>query len=271
MSGGYADLAGKVVVITGGSRGLGAQTAREFAEQGAKVCVVGRDAEALDGVVAGIVQRAAERSSSVDGGGRGLEDGGTAIAAIADVTDSAALAWVRERTETELGPVDVLCAFAGGQGFPVPSLELTEERWREVIDADLTSAFLTVRTFMPGMADRGTGSIILMSSASGRQPSRANLAYGAANAGLVMMARHLANEVGPNGIRVNCIAPSAILTEKVDQMMPGDIKKQVAADHPLGRIGTTHDIAQTAMFLASDASGYLTGLTLDVAGGRITN
>jgi len=254
MSGGYADLAGKVVVITGGSRGLGAQTAREFAEQGAKVCVVGRDAEALDGVVAGIVK-----------------GGGSAIAVQADVTDSTALAWVRERTETELGPVDVLCAFAGGQGFPVPSLELTEERWREVIDADLTSAFLTVRTFLPGMAERGAGSIILMSSAAGRQPSRANLAYGAANAGLVMMARHLANEVGPNGIRVNCIAPSAVLTEKVEQMMPGDIKKQVAADHPLRRIGTTHDIAQTAMFLASDASGYLTGLTLDVAGGRITN
>ncbi|MBO2447387.1 SDR family oxidoreductase [Actinomadura barringtoniae] len=254
MSGEFKDLAGKVVVITGGSRGLGAQTAREFAGQGAKVCVVGRDAEALDGVVAGIVK-----------------DGGTAIAVTADATDSGALAWVRERTETELGPVDVLCAFAGGQGFPVPSLELTEERWREVIDADLTSAFLTVSTFLPGMAERGAGSIILMSSASGRQPSRANLAYGAANAGLVMMARHLANEIGPKGVRVNCIAPSAILTEKVDQMMPGEIKKQVAADHPLGRIGTTHDIAQTAMFLASDASGYLTGLTLDVAGGRITN
>jgi 3-oxoacyl-[acyl-carrier protein] reductase len=254
MSGDYSDLTGKVVVITGGSRGLGAQTAREFAEQGAKVCVVGRDGEALEGVAADIVKK-----------------GGVAISVAADVTDSAALAWVRERVETELGPADVLCAFAGGQGFPVPSLELTEERWREVIDADLTSAFLTVSTFLPGMAERGAGSIILMSSAAGRQPSLANLAYGAANAGLVMMARHLATEIGPRGVRVNCIAPSAILTERVEQMMPGEMKQKVAANHPLGRIGTTHDIAQTALFLASDASGYLTGLTIDVAGGRITN
>ncbi|MFI6518571.1 SDR family NAD(P)-dependent oxidoreductase [Spirillospora sp. NPDC050679] len=254
MSGTYPDLSGAVVVVTGGSRGIGARTAREFAAQGARVCVVGRDTAALDGVVAGIT-----------------EDGGTALAVAADVTDAAAIGHVRERVEAELGPASVLCAFAGGQGMPVPTLQLTERRWREVIDADLTSAFLTVSAFLPGMAERGRGSVITMSSASGRQPSRANLAYGAANAGLVMLTRHLANEMGPQGVRVNCIAPSAIATERVDQLMPGDIRARVAADHPLGRIGTPHDVAQAALFLASDASDWLTGLTIDVAGGRITN
>ncbi|MEU5882664.1 SDR family NAD(P)-dependent oxidoreductase [Spirillospora sp. NPDC047279] len=254
MGGSYSDLAGKVVVVTGGSRGIGAETAREFAAQGARVCVVGRDGGALDGVVEGI-----------------SKDGGAAVAVIADVTDSGALERVREETEARFGPVDVVAAFAGGQGFPVPSAELTEERWREVIDSDLTSAFLTVRTFLAGMAERGSGAFILMSSAAGRQPSLANLAYGAANAGVVMMARHLAREVGPKGVRVNCIAPSAILTEKVEAMMPGEIKERVAADHPLGRIGTPGDVAQAALFLASEAGGYLSGITIDVAGGKITN
>ncbi|GAA4502792.1 SDR family oxidoreductase [Actinoallomurus oryzae] len=254
MSSTYPDLNGRVVFITGGSRGIGAQTARDFAAQGAKVAVVGRDRAALDSVVAGIQDK-----------------GGTAIAVVADVTDSAALEAARRRTEDELGPVDVLAAFAGGQGFPVPTAKLTEERWRQVLDSDLTSAFLTIRTFLPGMIERGRGSIITMSSAAGRQPSQANLAYGVANAGLVMLTRHLATEVGPHGIRVNAIAPSAIATEKVLANMPPDVRTKVAATHPLRRLGTTEDVARTALFLASDAASWLTGITVDVAGGRVTN
>ncbi|MFD0683776.1 SDR family NAD(P)-dependent oxidoreductase [Actinomadura fibrosa] len=249
----YSDLRGKVVVVTGGSRGIGARTARAFADQGAKVCVVGRDEAALTAVTADIASA-----------------GGTAIAVTADVTGAAALEEVRRRTESELGPADVLCAFAGGQGFPVPSAELTEERWRQVIDSDLTSAFLTVRTFLPGMLDRGRGSIITMSSAAGRQPSQANLAYGVANAGLVMLTRHLATEAGPGGVRVNCIAPSSVRTEKVEANMPADVQERVAAMHPLRRLGTTEDVAETALFLASDAASWLTGLTIDVSGGRVT-
>ncbi|NUR83196.1 MAG: SDR family oxidoreductase [Nonomuraea sp.] len=246
----YPDLAGKVVVVTGGSRGIGAETARGFAAQGARVCVVGRDQVALDKV-------------------RDEIGGGLAVAA--DVTDAGALATLRERVLDELGEPDVLAAFAGGQGFPVPSAELTEERWREVIDSDLTSAFLTVRTFLPGMASRGSGSIVLMSSAAGRQPSKANLAYGVANAGLVMMTRHLATEYGPQGVRVNCIAPSSIRTEKVASKMPAEMEQQIAGMHPLRRMGTTQDVADVALFLASDAAAWLSGLTIDVAGGRITN
>jgi 3-oxoacyl-[acyl-carrier protein] reductase len=253
MSSTYSDLNGRTAVITGGSRGIGAQTARAFAAQGARVCVVGRDQDALTAVATEIIST-----------------GGTAIGAVADVTDGAAMERLRLQVEAELGPVDALCAFAGGQGFPVPSLELTEERWHEVLNSDLTSAFLTVRTFLPGMVDRGRGSILTMSSAAGRRPSQANLAYGVANAGLVMMTRHLATEVGPSGVRVNCIAPSSIRTEKVEARMPADVQERVAAMHPLGRMGTTDDVANTALFLASDAASWLTGLTIDVAGGWIT-
>jgi 3-oxoacyl-[acyl-carrier protein] reductase len=253
VAGQYADLNGRIVFITGGSRGIGAQTARAFAARGAGVCVVGRDEEALAAVVADITGK-----------------GGTAVSAVADVTDSAALDDARRVVESRLGPVDVLAAFAGGQGFPVPSAELTEQRWRQVIDSDLTSAFLTIRAFLPGMVERGGGSIITMSSAAGRQPSQANLAYGVANAGLIMLTRHLAGELGPCGIRINCIAPSSILTEKVQANMTAAVQAKVAALHPLGRIGTPDDVAQTALFLASAAASWLTGLTIDVAGGRVT-
>lgn len=249
----YPELDGRTVVVTGGSRGIGAATAHAFAAQGARVCVVGRDAQALAGVVEAI----------------GAE-GSTAMSVTADVTDAAALARIREETEGRLGPVDVLAAFAGGQGRPVPTPELTEERWREVLDSDLTSAFLTVRTFLPGMLERGRGCVITMSSAAGRRPSQANLAYGVANAGLVMMTQHLATELGPRGIRVNCLAPSVILTERTAVGMPVEIREQLARIHPLGRLGLPGDVAACALFLASDGASWLSGVTLDVAGGRIT-
>jgi 3-oxoacyl-[acyl-carrier protein] reductase len=265
----YPDLQGKTVLVTGGSRGIGAHTARAFAAQGAKVCTVGRDKAALEGVVVDITA-----------------DGATAIAVAADVTDTTALGHLREQTEARLGRVDVLAALAGGQGAPVSTPELTELRWRQVLDSELTSAFLTIQTFLPGMLDRGSGSILTMSSAAGRQPSQANLAYGVANAVLVMLTRHLATspprhlatspprhlatEIGPHGVRINTLAPSSIRTEKVEANMPPAVQEQVAALHPLRRLGTPDDVAQVALFLASDAACWLTGPTIDIAGGRIT-
>ena len=249
----YSDLPTKTVLVTGGSRGIGAQTARAFAAQGARVCVVARDRAALDAVVEEIAA-----------------SGGTALAAAADVTDADALAGVRDQVEREFGTVDVLVAFAGGQGAPVPVTELTEQRWREVLDSELTGTFLTVQAFLPSMLERGAGSILTMSSSAGRQPSQANLAYGVAKAGIVMLTRILAAEIGPRGVRINAIAPSSIRTEKVTARMPPAMQEQVAAMHPLRRLGTPDDVAQVALFLSSDAAGWLTGLTIDVAGGRIT-
>jgi 3-oxoacyl-[acyl-carrier protein] reductase len=247
----YADLANKVVVVTGGSRGIGAVTCRLLAENGAKVTVGGRDEAAINSVV-----------QEIRGGG------GEAIGVAADLTDFAAVERMRRRIEEELGPAEVLAAFAGGQGYPTPTEQMAEEQWRSVIDSDLTATFLTVRTFLPGMIERGRGSIVTMASSAGRLPSQASAAYAAAKAGVVMFSRHLANEVGQHGVRVNCLAPSSVLTERVKRLMPEETQRQVAAMHPLGRMGTPEDVALATLFLASESSSWITGVTLDVAGGR---
>jgi 3-oxoacyl-[acyl-carrier protein] reductase len=196
--------------------------------------------------------------------------GQRALAVAADVTDPAALAALRERVTAELGPADVLAAFAGGEGRPVPLEQLDAQQWRRTLEANLVSVFLSIQAFLPDLLER-RGAVLTMSSAAGRQPSQANLAYGAANAGLVMLTRQLATELGPRGVRVNALAPSSVRTEKVARQMPPQVQEQVADLHPLRRLGTMEDVAQAALFLASDAAAYLTGLTVDVSGGRVTN
>jgi 3-oxoacyl-[acyl-carrier protein] reductase len=248
----YPDLADRVAVVTGGSRGIGAATCRLLAQNGAKVTVGGRDEAAINSVVQEI-----------------QDSGGEAIGVAADLTDFAAVECMRRRVEEELGPVEVLAAFAGGQGYPTPTEQMAEEQWRSVIDSDLTATFLTVRSFLPGMIERGGGSIVTMASSAGRLPSQALAAYAAAKAGVVMFSKHVANEVGQHGVRVNCLSPSSVLTDRVKRLMPEETQQQIAAMHPLKRMGVPEDVALATLFLASDTSSWITGVTLDVAGGRI--
>ena len=249
----YPDLAGKVALVTAGSRGIGAATCRLLAANGARVAVNGRNEAAIEAVVRDIQAR-----------------GGTAIAAPADCTDDAAVERMRLQVEQSLGAVEVLAAFVGGQGSPIPTEQISPEMWRSVIESDLTATFLTVRSFLPAMIERRRGAIISMASSAGRLPGQASAAYAAAKAGVIMFSRHLAREVGPHGIRVNCVAPSAILTENSPlQRLSEEQRRQVAASFPLGRVGMPEDVALATLFLASDSSSWLTGVTLDVAGGRI--
>ncbi|WP_067459011.1 SDR family NAD(P)-dependent oxidoreductase [Actinomadura macra] len=258
----YAELNGTVVVVTGGSRGIGADTAREFAGEGAKVAVIGRDEAALAQVAKEI-------------GGIGVR---------ADVTDLAAIEEARRRVEDELGPAGVLCAFAGGGiARPGPTAAMSEQEWRSVLDGNLTATFLTLKSFLPGMQERRAGAIITMSSSAGRLPTNlpggggremgnrwgAPVAYEAAKAGVQALTRHAAAEVGRDGVRVNCVAPATIRTERTARFMPPEVQDAVAASHPLGRLGETSDVAGTALFLASERAAWLTGLTIDVAGGRV--
>jgi 3-oxoacyl-[acyl-carrier protein] reductase len=247
-----SELAGRVAVVTGGSGSIGAATCRLFAGHGMRVAVVGRDEAALT-----------EVRDQVRGGG------GEAIAVRADVTDVDALAALRDRVAAELGPVDVLAAFAGGNGHPRPSVDLPADEWRRIIEGDLTGTFLTVQAFLPGMLERGRGSVITMASSAGRQPSQANVGYAAAKAGVVMLTRHLAAELAPRGVRVNCVAPSAVHNRKMDERMTPEQIAELGRMFPLRRIGEPDDVARAAAFLASDAASWITGITIDVAGGKV--
>ena len=250
----YPDFEGKVAVVTGGSGGIGAAACRLLAANGAKVVVNGRDEAKIEATVEAI--RAA---------------GGEAVGASADCTDFAAVEGMRGRVEATLGPVGVVAAFAGGGGArPGPVAQITEEEWHSTVDGSLTATFLTLKSFLPGMIERGGGSIVTMASSAARITTAAPAPYAAAKAGVVMLTRHVASEVGPHGVRVNCLAPHTILVERTRRFMPEERQRQMAAEVPLGRLGTPEDVALAALFLASESSSWITGVTLDVAGGRVT-
>jgi 3-oxoacyl-[acyl-carrier protein] reductase len=248
-----ADLRDEVVVVTGGSRGIGAGSARRFAELGAAVVVSGRDRAALDSVVASITSA-----------------GGRAVGIAADCTNQGEVDALRAGAEAAFGPATILLAFAGGDGRPEPIADLDAARWREVIDTNLSATYITVRTVALGMIERRRGSIVTMSSTAGRQPGGASVAYATAKAGIVMLTRHLANDLAPHGVRINCIAPSAIETERLVRLMPAAAREQLGRSFPLGRLGSVEDVADAALFLATEQSSWITGVTIDVTGGRVT-
>ena len=247
----YPDLKDMVAFVTGGSRGIGAATCMMLAENGVRVAVNGRDEDAIDRVVESI-HRA----------------GGQAVAAPADCTNGEALARARDSVERELGAVDIVAAFAGGTGEPTPFLKISEEKWRSVIDANLTSTFLTIQTFAPAMVERRRGAIVTMSSSAGRLPGLASPPYAAAKAAIVMLTGHLAKELGPMGVRLNCVAPSAIMNDRLAKVPPEKLR-EIAAGFPLGRIGVPDDVAAATLYLVSESSAWVTGMTLDISGGRV--
>lgn len=248
----YPDLAGKVAVVTGGSRGIGAATAVALASNGVAVGVVGRDEQALAGVVASIEHH-----------------GGQAMCLAADCTMAADIDAMASAVSERFGRVDIVAAFAGGNGMPVPTGQETVEHWREVLDDDLTSTFLTVTAFLPQMVEAARGVIVTMSSAAARQAAQSSAAYAAAKAGVIAFTRHVAGEVAHKGIRANCVAPSAIENDRMRTWMSDEQRRDLGRSFPLGRLGQPDDVAAATLFLASDASSWITGATLDVAGGKI--
>jgi 3-oxoacyl-[acyl-carrier protein] reductase len=247
-------LEDKVALVTGSSHGIGAAVAALFATRGARVVVHGRDAAAMSAVTARIEQA-----------------GGRAIAVAADVTSFAEVEAMRRTIEDQLGPVDVLVASAGGNPVPPgPVEQISEEGWRASVDANLTATFLTVKSFLPGMKERKAGTIITMSSAAARRPdARSPVPYAAAKAGIQILTQDLAAQAGPFGVRVNCLAPETILTERNQQQIPEAVQQQLAGLHPLRRLGTPQDVARAAVYLASDEAAWITGVILDVAGGAV--
>jgi len=198
--------------------------------------------------------------------------GGKAIGVAADCTNFAAVERMRKQTEEELGSVRVVAAFAGGgRARPGPVAQTTEEEWHSTVDANFTATFLTFKSFLPGMIERRSGSIVTMASSAARFPTGAPTPYAAAKAGVIMLTRQGANEVGKHGIRINCLAPHTVLVECTRRFIPEEQQRRIAAEIPLGRLGTPEDVALAALFLVSESSSWITGVTLDVAGGKATD
>lgn len=249
----YRDLQGKAALVTGGSKGIGAATCRLLAANGARVAVCARSQEPIDRIVDEL------RSA-------GAEAAGIA----ADATVEAETERARDEAEAAFGPIDIVMPFAGGFSAYTAIQDTTEAEWREVIDANLTSTFLTMKAFLPSMIERGTGAIVTMSSNAGRTLDvTLTASYAASKAAIVQLTRHVAREVGEHGVRVNCVAPGTTSTERVDAIMSDEVRDKVSALSPLGRLGAPDDSAHAALYLASDVSGWLTGVTLDVSGGRV--
>jgi 3-oxoacyl-[acyl-carrier protein] reductase len=247
-------LKDKVTLVTGSSRGIGAAVARLFAQEGARVALHGRDTAAL----------AAIRAEIEAAGGR-------AISFVADATKFAEIEAMRLGIEQELGPIDVLVANAGGSFTkPGPLEEMTEDQWRASVDGNLTATFLTLKSVLPGMKQRRAGNVITVSSAAARRAHPGSpIAYAAAKAGIELLTQDVAAQAGPHNIRVNCIAPETILTERNRGRIPEAQQATLVDMHPLRRLGTPEDVARAALFLAGEDAGWITGVVLDVAGGAV--
>jgi 3-oxoacyl-[acyl-carrier protein] reductase len=250
----YPDLAGKVAVVTGGSKGIGAATSVLLGHNGARVAVCGRDPETIERVTS-----ETRNAGAAD-----------AVGLAADLTTPDGVSRLRSDVEDKLGATEILFAFAGGFGARTPLLETELGEWSHVVESNLTTTFLTLREFAPGMVERGSGSIVTMASNAARfLDIQLTASYAAAKAGIAMLSRHAALELGPHGVRVNILAPATILTERVKRVMDEERRASIAAMSPLGTLGAPEDPALAALFLASDSARWMTGVTLDVAGGRI--
>ena len=249
----YPDLAGKVALVTGGSKGIGAETARMLAANRVKVAVVARSQPGIDELV-----------------GELTGSGAQAIGISSDCGHPGDIETMRTTAERELGPIDILLPFAGGFGAFTPIDQITAEEWRTVIEDNLTSTFLTVRAVVPSMIERRSGVIVTMASNGGRYLDKLLTAsYAAAKAGVVQFTRHIAMELGPHNVRANSIAPATVRSDRIDRIMDEEAQARVAEMSPLGRMGTPADCAHATLFLVSDSASWLTGVTLDIAGGRI--
>jgi 3-oxoacyl-[acyl-carrier protein] reductase len=243
-------LTGKVAVVTGSGRGIGAETARVLAEEGARIVVTDIDAQA-----------AADSCAALQGAGF------NAIAVAADVTNAADVERVVQAALGAFGSVHVLVNNAGF-ARDARITKLRETDWDAVVDTVLKGAFLCTKAVAPLMAAQHWGRVVNISSrAHLGNPGQAN--YSAAKAGILGFSAALALELGRDGITVNTIAPGFIETDGVRNLPHYQkIKDNAIARTPLGRPGAPRDVAAAVAFLASEAAGYITGATLHVTGGR---
>ncbi len=245
-------LDGKVAVISGAAslRGIGLATAKRFAAEGARVVILDLDAEASAAAAAGL-----------GAGHRGYA---------CDVTDRAACQAAAERVIAELGQVDILINNAGITQ-PLRLMEIEAANWDAVLDANLRGVLYLSQAFIPHMRTRRQGAIACMSSVSAQRGGGifGGPHYSAAKAGVLGLAKAMARELGPDGIRVNCVTPGLIDTDITGGLLTDALRADILKGIPLNRLGQADDVANAFLFLASGLSSYITGAVIDVNGGML--
>jgi 2-dehydro-3-deoxy-L-rhamnonate dehydrogenase (NAD+) len=239
----------KTALVTGAGRGIGLAIASRLAADGARVAVLDIEAKAADAAAKKV--------------------GGGAIALAADVTKASEVDAAVARVVEAWGRLDILVNNAGITGRSFPIWELTDEDWRRVIDADLTSVFLCCRAAIKVMLRQGSGRIINIASIAGKEGNPTLVPYSAAKAGVIGLTKALAKEVCTRGILVHAIAPAVIGTELLQQMEQSTVDLLVSKI-PMGRVGRPEEVAALAAWLASDDCSFTTGAVHDLSGGRAT-
>ena len=245
---------GRTALITGSSKGIGRATAVRLAEEGGAVAVNGRDAAAVDAVVAEIRRK-----------------GGRAIPAVADVGRVADVEQMVASVISEFGAVDILVNNAGGGTMARWLDDLDEAAWTKSLGSNLTSAFLVTKAVVPHMRARRRGRIVMVASVAGRNMSRlSGPEYSASKGGMLAFMRHIAVELGPYNVTVNAVAPGPTMVERVAkkwELRGAEEREKIVRNIPLGRPAQPEEIAAPILFLASDDASYITGACIDVNGG----
>ncbi len=245
-------LSGKVCVVTGAAsaRGLGMATAKLFAAHGARVAILDLDPEGSKRAAASI--------------------GPDHLGFACDVTDKAACNAAIAATLAKFGGLDVLVNNAGVTQ-PIKTLDITPADYEAVTDVSLRGALYMSQAALPAMVKQGAGSIVCISSVSAQRGGGifGGPHYSAAKGGVLSLARAMAREFGPSGVRVNNVAPGLIQTDITAGKLTDEMKTEILKGIPLNRLGDATDVAKVCLFLASDLSSYVTGATLDVNGGML--
>jgi len=245
-------LEGRVAIVTGASQGIGRALAAGFAEAGASVLLAARTVSSLENVAREIAAQ-----------------GGKALAVPTDVTDSGQVSRMVQRAVDEFGRIDVLVNCAGGAGKTpmVPLLDMTEDVWDAIVDFNLKGVYLCCRAAGRIMVEQRSGSIINFSSGSGVVPVVNQTHYCAAKAGVNHFTRVLAAEWGRYNVRVNAISPGLTATRSTVDGLTPDMYERLSRSIPLGRVGQPEDMLGVALFLASEASAFISGVIIPVSGG----
>ena len=247
------DMTGKVAVITGSSRGIGKAIAEEMAVHGAKVVISSRKQDACDALASAINAK---------------HGAGTAISVPANISSKDSLRQLVDKTRQAFGRIDALVCNAASNPYYGPLAGISDDAFRKVLDNNIVSNHWLIGMVAPEMLERGEGSITIVSSIGGLKGSTVIGAYCISKAADMELARCLADEFGPRGVRVNCIAPGLIRTDFARALWenPDTLKRSTAAAS-LKRIGEPHEIAGAAVFLASRAGAFTTGQTIVIDGG----